>query len=77
MILDPLNIALKNISETRALLENLIRSSESFDYLQAKRALTALQNKTRELGKLQVELQTLHGRSTEPNVISLAHVSAP
>jgi hypothetical protein len=54
---DSLDIALRNIAETRSLLENLITSSESFDYPKAKIALKALQKKTRDLARLQTELQ--------------------
>ena len=37
---DPLSTALAEIAETKHLLERLIISSESFDYLEAKSALT-------------------------------------
>jgi hypothetical protein len=50
---DPLDIAIKEISETKNLLAALITSSESFDYPTAKKSLVLLQRKLRELGKLQ------------------------
>lgn len=57
MNVDSLDVALRNVSETKALLETLIHSSESFDYPNAKQALKALQRKTRELGRLQGVLE--------------------
>ena len=52
MNIDPLEIALKEVAETKALLETLITSSESFDYHAAKLALKQLERKTRTLGKV-------------------------
>ncbi len=52
----PLDLALKEITETKHLLDTLIHSSESFDYPKAKAALKELQKKQRELAKLQAEL---------------------
>jgi hypothetical protein len=53
---DPVDIALREITETKRLLEALIISSEAFDYYAAKAALVCLQKKLRSLGKLQAEL---------------------
>jgi len=59
---DPLSTALKQITETRDLVERLIISSESFDYPQAKLVLERLQKKVRELAKLQTKYQQLDQR---------------
>ena len=45
---DPLSIALKEIVEAKEILESLITSSESFDYLKAKAAIGELNRKIRE-----------------------------
>lgn len=64
MNLDPLSLALQEITETRRLLETLITSSESFDYPKAKMALRQLGRKVRNLRKheavLQDRLKMLH-----------------
>jgi hypothetical protein len=57
---DPLTLALREIAETRGLLETLITSSESFDYPQAKLALTKLNRKVRDLARVQAKLQEQH-----------------
>jgi hypothetical protein len=57
MNLDPLSLALHEITETRRLLETLITSSESFDYPKAKAALRELNRKVRELRKHEAVLQ--------------------
>jgi hypothetical protein len=57
---DPLTLALREIADTRGLLETLITSSESFDYPQAKIALTKLNRKVRDLARLQAKLQEKH-----------------
>lgn len=57
MNLDPLEVAIRHISETRRLVETLVTSSETFNYPGAKRAIAELQRKTRELAKLQATLQ--------------------
>jgi hypothetical protein len=49
--MDPLDLALRHITETQRLLEQLIHSSESFDYLHAKKCLHELRRKARALGK--------------------------
>jgi len=59
MNMDPLSLALTEIAETKHLLEQLITSSESFDYVKAKSALTQLNRKLRALGKLQSKYQRL------------------
>jgi hypothetical protein len=53
---NPVDVALRHVNETRHLLDALITSSESFDYQKAKLTLRALQEKSRELGKLQAKL---------------------
>lgn len=68
---DPVDLALRHVSETKHLLETLITSSESFDYPAAKLALKALQRKSRELAKAQAELQMGSSASLAPNVIVL------
>ena len=52
---DPLAIALREVSETRQLIEGLVISSENFDYQRAKEALKLLERKRRFLVKLQKE----------------------
>jgi len=70
MITDPLGTALKQIAETRDLLERLITSSESFDYPQAKVALKKLQRKTRDLAKLEAKFKRHHlGRTPDIYVL--------
>ncbi|MDB6030076.1 MAG: hypothetical protein JWM16_414 [Verrucomicrobiales bacterium] len=64
---DPLTLALREIAETRGLLENLITSSESFDYPQAKLALTKLNRKVRDLARVQTKLQAQH-RARFPDI---------
>jgi hypothetical protein len=71
---EPLSLAIKEISETRRLLEELITSSESFDYPKAKLALKELQRKERELAKVQARLEKVPG--TRPN-IQLVDFSGP
>ena len=65
--MDPLATALREISSTRDILDRLIISSESFDYPQAKLALTQLRRKVRDLGKLQAKLQRRQA-AEQPNV---------
>jgi hypothetical protein len=64
---NPVDFALQHVVETRNLLETLLTSSESFDYLAAKKALARLRKKTRELGKFQAKLQDQR-RLVEPNI---------
>jgi hypothetical protein len=56
-IVEPVSLALKEVTETRRLLELLITSSESFDYATAKLALAQLQQKTRHLASLEGRLR--------------------
>jgi len=67
---DPIEIALRHVSEAKHLLETLITSSESFDYPKAKLALQRLEKKARELAKVQSALQ-MQTTPLAPNVISL------
>jgi len=79
MNIDPLSTALKEISETKDLLEGLITSSESFDYIKAKAALKELSRKVRDLARVQAKLEVAQ-RSAPPNIYVLdfkAPVSAP
>jgi hypothetical protein len=72
---EPLDLALRHVSETKNLLETLITSSESFDYPKAKLALKELQRKTRELAKLQAELQAGR-RASAGNVVAISFINA-
>ena len=71
MTCEPLELALRHVTETKHLLDALITSSESFDYPKAKLALKELQRKTRELAKLQAELQAGRRASTG-NVVAIS-----
>jgi hypothetical protein len=53
---DPLDVALREVTDTKRLLEALITSSESFDYVRAKRTLQELTLKVKVLGRLQADL---------------------
>jgi hypothetical protein len=64
---DPLTAALRSVAETKHLLEALLHSSESFDYLQAKKTMKILEKKIKELGRLQAEME-LFAQNREPNV---------
>ncbi|MHC1766394.1 MAG: hypothetical protein AB9869_19190 [Verrucomicrobiia bacterium] len=55
---DPLRIALREIADTKRLLESLITASESFDYFRAKAVLQELRLKVRTLGRFETELST-------------------
>ncbi len=65
MISDPVEIAFREVAETKRLLETLITSSESFDYHGAKAALIQLQRKVQVLGKLEAELSAQRGSAPE------------
>jgi hypothetical protein len=67
---EPLTAALREISETRRLLESLLISSENFRYKEAKEALSALERKVRDLGRLQVRLEKGRHRrgASAPNI---------
>ena len=56
----PLAVALREIVETRKLVEGIVISSENFDYMKAKRAIATLERKVKRLGKLQAQLQQAH-----------------
>jgi hypothetical protein len=56
MSADPIDIAIREITETRRLIEALILSSESFDYNRAKATLEELRLKAKSLGRIQADL---------------------
>lgn len=60
---DPLELAIREISETHHLLGLLITSSESFDYPKAKLVLTELQKKSRQLTKARADLMSRRCKS--------------
>jgi len=64
---DPLGLALQEITETKMLLELLITSSESFDYLEARVALKKLNQKVRHLGRMQAKM-TADVALSSPNI---------
>ena len=68
MNIDVLTMALREIAETRALLECVILSSEKFDYQKAKLALASLDKKVRDLSKIQSRLQEIH-RERDPMLV--------
>lgn len=53
---DPIDLALREVAETKHLLESLIAASEGFDYLRAKAVIEELRLKVRALGKVQARL---------------------
>ena len=67
MNVDPVSLALQNITETRHLLQTIITSSESFDYIKAKATLDLLDKKIKHLAKVQAQLQAA-ARPIAPNV---------
>jgi hypothetical protein len=67
MNVDPVSLALQNITETKRLVETLITSSESFDYLKAKATLELLDKKIKHLSKVQAQLQSAATPSA-PNI---------
>jgi hypothetical protein len=64
---DPVQLALREITETKHLLEALTTSPDFFDYHLAKSVLENLRKKVRSLGKLQAELSAR--RSDLPELI--------
>lgn len=56
--LEPLDLAIRKISETRHLLALVVTSSENFDYPKAKSALADLELKIRELARIQSKLES-------------------
>ena len=71
----PVDVALQHVSETKHLLDALITSSESFDYRKAKLALKALQEKSRELGKLRTELLAQSAIALPSNVVAIPRLN--
>ena len=55
---DPTTIALRRLIEARRILEEIVTSSESFDYHKAKLGLKQLQRMIRELSKEEARLQS-------------------
>jgi hypothetical protein len=60
MNVDPVSLALQNITETKHLLQTLITSSETFDYFKAKATLDLLDKKVKHLAKVQAQLQSVN-----------------
>ena len=56
MSADPIDIALREVTDTRRLLEALLTSSESFDYRRAKATLEELRLKAKVLGRIEADL---------------------
>ena len=73
---DPIDIALRNISETRQMLERLITSSESFDYIQAKKSLAELEKKVKNLAQLQNELANKKAKAPNIHVVEFRAANA-
>ena len=67
MHMDPLSTALKEIVETRAVVESLIVSSERFDYSKARSALRDLTKKAQALAKTKAKFEALL-KEREPNI---------
>ena len=65
--MDPLSIALKEIIETKDLLESLLTASENFDYPRAKVALKEIHHKIRDLARLRARFEALQ-KVTQPNI---------
>jgi len=59
MNIDPLGTALREIAETRALLETLLISSEQFNYPRAKIAMGQLRKKLQTLTKTKARFEEL------------------
>ena len=53
----PTQLALRTISEARRILEEVVTSSESFNYPKAKQGLKELQRVIRELGREEARLR--------------------
>lgn len=56
----PLAVALRELVETRKLVEGIVISSENFDYMKAKGAIATLERKIKRLGKLQAQFEEAH-----------------
>jgi hypothetical protein len=67
MNFDPIEIALREITDTKRLVERLLTRSESFDYVGAKATLVELRLKLKALSRAQAELIAL--RSPPPEYI--------
>ena len=65
MSANPIDIALREVTDTRRLLEALITSSESFDYTRAKATLEELRLKAKVLGRLEADLLAQRGPLAE------------
>lgn len=65
--MDPLAIALKEIAETKNLLQSLLKSSESFDYPQTKSILKELNRKVRDLSRTRIQFEEAH-RAQKPGI---------
>ena len=76
--MDPFSTALKEIAETRAMVESLVISSERFDYPKAKVALRDLTKKVQALTRAQARFAVLL-KEREPNirVVNFRDSSAP
>ena len=61
-----LALALREITETKNLVESLLVSSESFDYARAKLVLKSLNQKVRDLARLQARLEKKLGGPAIP-----------
>ncbi len=55
---ETIQMALRSISETRRILEEVVTSSESFDYIRARQGLKQLQKMIRQLGREETRLRT-------------------
>lgn len=54
----PALLALRTVTRARQVLEQVVTSSESFDYRKAKQGLHELQHLIRELGREEVRLRS-------------------
>jgi len=64
---DPLSTALREISETKDLLQSLLNASESFDYPKAKAALKEVHRKVHRLTRVRAQFEALQ-RAGQPNI---------
>lgn len=76
MIADPVDVALREVAETKHLLEALITASESFDYARAKATLEELRTKVRALGKLQARLVARQSVQMQERIVRFPSVNA-
>jgi hypothetical protein len=74
--MDPLAIALREISETKSLLQSLLKSSESFDYPQARLVLKELNRKVRDLARTRTQFEEAH-HAQNPNIHLLDFTAQP